>query len=362
VANLPGTHASRTGRILAGLAPPAAEAGRKRRRVLERYGDYVARKWARYVRKVGAPMERWARSELPAHKGRTLLYPFGGPDVITALRLFPGVDRVVLVSLQEAGRPPDPQGAGLRRLRRLLRLFRSGFQWFAARGFFLTRQLTREFDHGGVVEGITGVLLALAERGGYHVQALVPVTLRADGVGLLALPPLPGPRKHWRSVRLVLVHRQSGRRVQVDYVRMDLSDRHLKRSRASRQWLESMAANPVLLKAASHLLQKTFFSVLRGILLRRAPFILQDETGIEYAKLAERFHVTLYGRFLKVNHVFPEWHQKSLKRAYVRRKDVRPLPFRIGYQKPVGSCLQVARRRPAAPPSPAKPRQAPPRR
>jgi TonB family protein len=180
--------------------------------------------------------------------------------------------------------------------------------------------------------------MAFAARLGYEILAVDPVRLGAVG----ELEPHPGDRARretWDSVRLTLA--RDGRTVQLDYVRMNLADANLAADRAARAWVERMAATSVVIKAASHLPQKPYFSILREAILAHAPGIWQDETGIDYARLAEAFDVRLYGDFAGPNRIFAAGSQKSLAGAY-RRTDAEPLPFRVGYEKRAGSSVQVA--------------------
>jgi hypothetical protein len=144
-------------------------------------------------------------------------------------------------------------------------------------------------------------------------------------------------------VRLTL--RKGSRTSIVDYVRMDLSDGWLgqatQQTEREREWIRRMAANPTLLKAASHLPQEPGFSILRTALLENAPVIVQDESGIEYGALAGAFTVRLYGKFTRVNPSFPGHLQSSLTKAY-QGGSAKPLPFPLGYEKSAGSALQVA--------------------
>ena len=107
-------------------------------------------------------------------------------------------------------------------------------------------------------------------------------------------------------------------------------------------WIERMAANRTVLKAASHLLQDARFRIVRDALLARAPSIVQDETGIEYTRLAQAFDVKLYGRFSKPHPLFNQESQRALAQAYKVAGEVKPLPFRVSYQRQPEANLQVA--------------------
>jgi hypothetical protein len=123
---------------------------------------------------------------------------------------------------------------------------------------------------------------------------------------------------------------------------MDLSDASLGRLPGARRWIEREAMNPSILKAAAHHLQEPGFSILRDSLVAYAPSIVQDETGLAYGALSQRFTVRLYGRFTRPNSAFSQDLQRDLATAYRTGNNVKALPFRLGYEKDSGTALQVA--------------------
>jgi TonB C terminal len=310
--------ADETARALAGLGSSPG---------LVQHARAISSAWEDYERRIGRPMRDWARAELAGAAGATVFYPFSGPDFPTVAQLHPDAARFVLVAVQRAAPPPALEPETLAALR-------LGLQKFTRSGFFNTRDL----DAAGARLGATPFLMAFAARLGYEVVAVDPVRLSAAG----ELEVHPGDRARrdtWDSVRLTLA--RDGRTVQLDYIRLNLADANLAADRAARAWVERIAANPVVIKAASHLPQKPHFSILREAILAHAPGIWQDETGIDYERLAEAFDVRLYGDFAGPNRIFSPGSQKSLSGAY-RRVDAEPLPFRVGYEKRAGSSVQVA--------------------
>jgi hypothetical protein len=139
--------------------------------------------------------------------------------------------------------------------------------------------------------------------------------------------------------------RKGGRNVQLDYVRMNLADAAIEARPHQKTWIEHMAHHHTVLKAASHLLQSDRFSIVRDALLAHAPSIVQDETGLDYRALVERFDVKLYGRFTKPHALFNQDAQRALAEAYQNQPDVKPLTFRVSYQRQPEANLQVAVKR-----------------
>ena len=330
-------------RVLAGLVTEgvANEQGEDKR--IKGFAKTASEKWAKYMKSIGKPMATWARSELAQQPGETIFYPFAGPDLPTAVQLYPDAGRYVLVALQTGGRVPALASMGPEELDGYLDIFERGWVDFARRGFFRTDDLKADTGKGKSLEGITPVLMAFAAASGFDVIAVEPIRIKADGSDVERHPGPEGVVATWDSVRLTLS--KSGRAVLVDYLWLDLSDDYLKKHAEAKTWLGAMATHKVFTKAASHLMQKPFFSIIRDTLLEKAPVIVQDETGLDFKDLKKRFEVTLYGRFERAHKLWTEGVQRELATAYKETKGIEPLGFKFGYEKDAGSCVQVAVRK-----------------
>ena len=329
-------------RIVAGLQPDPAGFEPAARALFPAFAHDVSLQWDGYRKKIGLPMASWACAEIDATPGETVFYPFSGPDLPSVNELYPQAGRYIMVAMQRAGLPPALDRQSPHNLERILAAFRDRWKFFARTGFFRTNDLDDFTSRHEVTVSVTSQLMAFAARLGYEVESVEPVQLSADGGDLVRHADDPSLPSAWNSVRLTLV--KGGRRVLVDYVRMDLSDALLKKYPANRAFIEQAVASRTLIKAASHLLQKSYFSILRGAILASAPSVLQDETGIDYSTLAGVFKTKLYGKFVKPHNLFQTNMQQSLAAAYQNARDVKPLAFRLGYDKTAGSAVVVATR------------------
>lgn len=339
-------------RVLAGMETTLPAGVPLQEARLAEYAKSATGYWQQYEQRIGSPMHKWAQSELVAAPGATIFYPFSGPDFATVQRVYPEAARYVLVAMQRAEPPPALDRATAADLSSFMSRFGEAWKQFAQIGFFRTLDLDEEAKQPGLRAGTVAPMLAFAVRSGYTVVSVEPIRVNESGSDVEVHPGPRGERGTWHSVRITL---QSGsRRVLLDYVRMNLSDASLGEKPNERAWVERMAANRTVLKAASHLLQTPRFAIVRDALLERAPSILQDETGIEYTALATAFDVKLYGRFTKPHQLFNQEAQKALAQAYKERQDVKPLTFRVSYQRQPEANLQVANRAKAAAPAGAR--------
>jgi len=329
-----------TARLVAGIASGPNKFAKAEEGPTRAYAQEVATFWNENEKRMGSATRQWACRELGEADGVTVFYPFSGPDLPWAFRLYPDADRYVLVALEKAEAPPRLDTFAKGELEGYMSAFRKAWRFYGVEGYFRTNDLIAETQARGTRLGNTGPLMAFAVRLGFEIETVDPIQLDLNTSRLMLRDENSTKDDTWDSVRLVL--RKDGRKVLVDYVRMDLSDAALGRLPGARRWIEHLAMNPSILKAAAHHLQEPSFSILRDSLLAYAPSIVQDETGIAYGALAGHFTVRLYGRFTRPNSAFSQDLQRGLAAAYRTSANVKALPFRLGYEKDSGTALQVA--------------------
>src|SRR5450631_3925822 len=104
----------------------------------------------------------------PALAGRTVFYPFSGPDALTATAYFPHNPLYVMVALEPAGTLPTPGQIGKKELPAYLGAIRDTMGSELGRSFFITRQMDRQF-RGQVTDGLLAPILQLLVRTGHTV-------------------------------------------------------------------------------------------------------------------------------------------------------------------------------------------------
>ena len=281
--------------------------------------------WQFYQKNMGHPMMHWAHDEIRFAGQGTVFYPFSGPDFVTVSQLYPHADRYQMVAMQMAGEPASMKNMSEMRAQNFQSKFLREWMKFSRLGFFRTDDLNEDLRDKYSQIGVTTILITFALYSGYDVLEVYPIALDpASGQFVRS----EGP---WKSVRLKLS--KSGKPVTLDYVSMNLSDAFLSQDETMRAWLDRETQHPVLIKAASHLLQESYFSILRDQLVKNATMVVQDETGLNYSYLAQIGQVDLYGGFLYPHELLNRKKQESLAQAYKESKSVKPLPFGFSYNK-----------------------------
>ena len=284
-----------------------------------------------YRARFSAPMLAWAEQHLARLDARKVIYPFSGADIVTAMNLFASADHLVLVADQW------PQhGAPASILPQQMAKECQTMSFFARYGYFRTNDLEGKDSVRPRFARLLAYSIALTEA---QVSRVEYLTLHEDG----QVRPVVDAVKP-DGLRFS-VTRANGRALTIDYVRTDLSNNGLKAGGRSHTFMRSQMDGVVLLKSASHLLQKSYFSALAELILERAPGVVQDETGLDIEPFRRAFEIRSYGKFHAPH---PLWHDSASGQRLIRylqdQPAIEPLPFTIGYEKKSGSVLLVGTR------------------
>jgi hypothetical protein len=274
----------------------------------------------------------------PANVPTTLVYPFGGGDLVSALATYPDATEITTISLEIAGdiRPIDKVenkrlGAELATLRdHLGKLFLKAH----------SRTINMDIETKAAVPGELAFTMAALVIHGYE-----PVTLR-----YFSFNP-DGTLKYLTEEEIAKGEKNTGRagpfanaelrfkkptesKVRVlRHVAYDLSDGSMKRSPGLLKHLEAKG-KPVstMTKAASHLLwDDQNFSVIRDYLMTHTEWMISDTTGVP-PRIAKKYGFVqdFYGAYLGAE-PFGTVNNNDMMAFINAFKGAPPISFRYGY-------------------------------
>ncbi len=289
---------------------------------------------------------------------KTVVYPFGGGDLVTMLSVYPDATEYTSLSLEGIGDPrpigtlgPAKLTADLARLRKMLA---ANLNW----AWNTTVQLSIDSSESGAgVPGILTIALVALDAHGYEPVEARYFTLAADGTPTyLTTEELQAweaqtrvrstKRKQTNDVQQGLFNNiEIGFRKKGDatapkktfrHIAADLSDKGLTANGAALNYLTKRGDLAVLTKAASYLLWKPEFEKVRTALLSKMKIMVSDDTGVppRFAKPAG-FTQTFYGTYAGA---FFDWARKGI-RGEVAKEFIEAwknpaestIPFRFGY-------------------------------
>jgi len=310
----------------------------------------------------------WFTKVVPSDAPKTVVYPFGGGDLISALVAFPDATDITTLSLELAGDP--------RRLKTLkpsqVQLSLGGLRGEIGGLISVGSNTSENLSNGqrnDLPAQVSSFLMGLV-AGGYEPVAMRYFTI--DDAGELhyltqaeidasdaeakeklqkdakkaKLDPEYKASSHlkadWLSPNFALAFSNveiQYKKIGEDTIRVhrhiawNLGDSYLTKHPEVIRYLEKKGQVTMLVKGASYLLWRADFSRVRGYILDHLAWMLSDSTGIPpgFAKPAGMIQET-YGRF---DGAFLEGSQTSKYNEEMielwKNQKKRPLPFRFGY-------------------------------
>lgn len=300
-------------------------------------------KWLAYA----SPWFRKVIDKYPA----TVVYPFGGGDVITMLAVYPDATEYTTLSLEGMGDPRLPATFDKAKLASALGNVRAFLNANLGAAWNTTVQLSNVSSEGSGIPGIlTSVLVALEVHGYEPLEARyfellpdgTPRYLTRDQIEVWDAAK-PAPRRKATQVvqrglfnNVELVFRKQGDpnapKKTFRHIAADLSDRGLEAHAGALRYLDKRTDVAAMTKAAAYLLWRPDFEKVRAVLLARMKLMVSDDTGIppRHARSAG-FTQQVYGTYTGV---FFKGARGAIERELVelwKRPVEAALPFRFGY-------------------------------
>jgi hypothetical protein len=292
----------------------------------------------------------------------TIVYPFGGGDLLSAITTYPDGSDYSTLSLELAGDPRRLKDLDSERLKRSLDQLRRRI-----RGLFAYNESTSEnlmqMQRGDLPGQLSFFLVALAVHG-YEPVSLRYFTvlpegklhyLTAEEVAAEETKTATRLRSIWMSPdfsvafsNMELTFRPIGggpMRVHRHFA-ADLSDEHLKTDPSVIRYLETKGQVAAMTKAASYLIWNPGFSAIRDYLLKNMVFMFSDSTGIPPHNAKEAgFVQDTYGRYTGSFLPATKSISEEFKKLWASQP-VREMDFRFGYPDASNYSHLVVTRRP----------------
>jgi hypothetical protein len=288
------------------------------------------------------PAAPFFRDLVPANVPKTVVYPFGGGDLMTALAVFPNLTEITSISLEAGGDPRGVLTLEARQLERALRKHREFMaelvRWnhnrtldlAALKSFPIPPQLGFALV-GLAVHGFEPVGLRIIELDAEGQVRDRDLDAASKGLGKGAIN---NRKRNDLAASYELRFRKKGETAIRIYrhFQANLANSNLATDDRILRHLKAKGRVSAMTKAASHLLWHTGFSTIRDYLKANIAWMVSDSTGINPMHLEpERWEQTVYGGFDTA--IFnPTVAGQVAMRELFASQPKRPLPFKLfGY-------------------------------
>jgi hypothetical protein len=272
----------------------------------------------------------------PAGLPTTIVYPFGGGDLVSALATYPDATELTTVSLEIAGDVRAIDKADNKRLAGELTQLRDHLGKLFLKAH--SRTINLDIETRGAIPGEVAFTMAALAIHGYE-----PVTLRYFSFQ-------PEGTLKWLTEEEITKNKADGRagpfanaeirfkkpgeaKIRIlRHVAYDLSDGSVKRAPALIKHLEAKGKVSAMTKAASHLLwDDANFSVIRDYLMNHTDWMISDTTGVP-PRIAKKYGFVqdVYGAY-EWPEPFGTVNNVDAKAFHEMFKTATPITFRYGY-------------------------------
>lgn len=271
---------------------------------------------------------------------KTVVYPFAGGDLSTALTVFPDADEITTLSLEPAGDPRALSKLSPKEIKSSLTVVAKELKSLYRSSYSVTMNMIGAMRGGQLPTQLIFSLSALAIHG-YEPLSLKYFKLTKDGEivyltdeDLAAIDKLKDVGKRNAALsNIELTFKKTGSQHNQVYrhIMANLDDKHLKEDGSALAHLEKKGHVTGMTKAASYLLSFGEFSTMRKYIIDHVDWMVSDTTGLppKYGTPAG-FEYEVYGNWEKSNmkagdDIASDW------RPLWKNQPKRPLDFRFGY-------------------------------
>jgi len=281
-----------------------------------------------------SPIRTWAEREIAEARtaSTTVFYPFGGPDALTPLVLFPGAVHYLLLGLEFVGRMPEFKTVDTESAARYIANLQDALGDFFKKSYFITKNMNEALSDEKV-DGVLPLLCFFLKRSGFSISSIKRLEIADNGEAVER--PYPGEKQRRRrpfGIRIAFFAAGTEVLREMTYISCDLENKAFREGKPLDLYLQGLPFETTFVKSASYLMHYREFSRIRDLILARSRFILQDDTGIPYRLFPpETWDVRLYGTFAPPVDDFKGVDQPDLRTAFEEPGRAKPLPFPLGY-------------------------------
>ena len=275
----------------------------------------------------------------PGNLPTTVVYPFGGGDLVTALATFPAATELTTISLEIAGDIRGITKTDNKRLTAELATLREHLGKLFLKAH--SRTINLDIETRGAVPGEAAFTLAAMAIHGFE-----PITYRyfdfnddgslhwltEDDIAKAEKAGKQGRGGPFANAEIRFTKKgEPGVRI-FRHVAYDLSDGNLKRLPQLMKHLGTKSKVSAMTKAASHLLwDDANFAIIREWLMTHTDWMISDTTGVP-PRIAKKFgfEQSYYGQY-EFAEPFGTVNNRDMNEFHEKFKGNAPISFRYGY-------------------------------
>ncbi len=318
---------SRATRFYAGISKEGIEMPQNDAEAWDKYSKEINR-LLNTSKKTTVMVDSLARNDFKDFRDKIdlVFYPFSGADFPYPITIFPNADTYILCGLEKPG---TPISTDIKTNYTHYQSYRKALVSFLRLSYFITKDMKNDLNNDEI-DGTCPIISMLMATSGYDIISIENMSIDENG------KLIPGEGKG-NVMQYKFFKRGSKHEQTLIYVSADVEDKRVDPN-VMKYFDTSLKGHTVAsyLKAASYLMHQSNFSRIKNCIVDNSQYIVQDDSGVPYKYLTDKFDITLYGVYKRPLPCFTSaCLQPDLDQAYKDYGDkVKPLPFHIGYNSP----------------------------
>ncbi|MDR1561191.1 MAG: hypothetical protein LBS23_02440 [Holosporaceae bacterium] len=289
----------------------------------EEYAKSINEAWARLNSISLSKIKEWTHIHITPHtinRVKVVFYPFGGPDIVYAIKFFPLASDYILVGLEPLGDFINIE-KNLQNKSTFAAL-KYAFSHYLRKGYFITSEMMTQLYNKDIKGALYLILLELAKLG-FRIISVENLSINADGQEVARETGMIN------CVKITFARSGSPFLRKAYYIKTDLSNSNKKLSYLLNFIKRRRFATFV--KSASYAMHNREFSGIRDFILNNTQSLLQDDSGIPFYHFNFGWDKYIFGEYTQPTlPIFRPFKQQNLAHYYATH-DKAEIPFNIGY-------------------------------
>ncbi|PLX08056.1 MAG: hypothetical protein C0596_08485 [Marinilabiliales bacterium] len=266
----------------------------------------------------------------------TVFYPFGGPDFNYLDAVFPNCKFTVLIGLEKGGKIPFSDSLSVAQYDKILDMVTHTIVTNVGFSFFRTKSMA--VDLAGYLEGTLPIVMMFMSRHGFDVINVNHVFINDNGEFEYTNPDQVWAYtmdKDYQDAYEVIYKKPEEKEYRkLVYMSMDVSDDEINQQTFPLMMQNYFKNQTTFLKAASYLLDRAAFNIVKSYILDNSHKIISVPSGLQFRDVDSTWNVDLYGYYTGPIRLFYDRQQNDLKQAY---KDGEPIEIDFLFDYYTGS-------------------------
>jgi hypothetical protein len=325
--------------LIAGVrSSHGAFASFERRPAWAEFAKFFDQSWNKHEKKQLAPMKEWAAHELadPISSGLSVFYPFSGPDFINPFTLFPNARTYILTALEPIGDIPRFETMTEKDFNLFFAELRQSLHDLLSFDYFISAHMHAAME-SEELKGVLPIILFFMARERLRILDVDYWFMEPDGT-IRKVPALDGHEPDSGAaipgVRILFENPDSpgNRSRTLYYFRLNLYNGSFPKKVHFISFLKNLGPFITFMKSASYVMFDPRLGAARDFVLDQSRYVLQEDSGIPFRYFDPSvWALQFYGTYAKPISIFKEDYQADLAESYQAGRNIRRLPFGIGY-------------------------------